>query len=347
MNDNNNNNVAENVQIGYRQGNEPVIYPDEYRHPNSQMKFGKEPMIVPLKYQQTMYNSKLKESTTQREGTRKYIRGSSYNNFEQKQPATKLSVRKGSMRKIKIHLANGDVTYVKIADLSGKKKLLKRMVKTCRSIFQDPRFANGHVRKGDLIGDLGRMATIGYNWNTHEDYPTIRSHDNLKDTNNAKQTRRLLGKMTPLLKKTMEDIFPNELDEIRRSEVAQQKHVHTVQEMCGFGSTAQCTENQGGASHIDLDNSRSVAVWLAGNTEEPPENWNFMFPFTEKDGKMVVVPLFHGCAISWDARVLQHCTSTTHNVGYKNNQAYAFMVGSSASKKGPIKSKKSRTRKIE
>jgi hypothetical protein len=314
----------------YRQHWWPVAYPDEYRLADDLKKFLREPIIVPYENQEEFYRNRLAASTTQIEGiTRMYVRGSSYHRFEQFRLVHRLTVPKGGSRRIEIRLANGETTYVRIVDVSGNTDLTQGIVNTCTSVFTDPDFKNGHVRKGEIIGDLGRMATVGRNWNEYQNYPTIR------DSDHALQSLDHLGKMTKEFRSMMEEHFYEELQEILAAEEEQEKDTVVVEEMSGLGSAGQMTENQGGASHRDLDKSRSVAVWVAGNPGDPPRNWYFMFPFTEIDGRMVVIPLFHGCAVSWDARVLQHCTSTTENVGMDDKNAYAFMIGSSASKKGP------------
>ncbi|KAI2503184.1 hypothetical protein MHU86_11287 [Fragilaria crotonensis] len=73
----------------------------------------------------------------------------------------------------------------------------------------------------------------------------------------------------------------------------------------------------GNASHFDVgDSSQGFSVW----TEEVPgkaANWFFVMPnlFGNNNGApfngVAVKKLYHGTAISWDGRVIRHCTSLT------------------------------------
>jgi hypothetical protein len=80
--------------------------------------------------------------------------------------------------------------------------------------------------------------------------------------------------------------------------------------------------NLGNSSHFDVhDASQGFAVW----TEEVPgsgENWFFVLPNVhglKTDGvtkfRGMAVKLGHGVAISWDGRVIRHCTSVSHPDG--------------------------------
>ena len=79
------------------------------------------------------------------------------------------------------------------------------------------------------------------------------------------------------------------------------------------------------ASHFDVhDASQGFSVW----TEEMPGlafNWYFVMPNVHgvsDDGKIfngVAIKLRHGTAISWDGRVIRHCTSLSRPDGPKGN----------------------------
>jgi hypothetical protein len=83
------------------------------------------------------------------------------------------------------------------------------------------------------------------------------------------------------------------------------------------GRTVDMSVNLGNSSHFDVnDCSQGFAVW----TEEIPgsaSNWYFVMPNvhgTRADGEPfsgLVVRLYHGVAISWDGRVIRHCTSVS------------------------------------
>ncbi len=80
--------------------------------------------------------------------------------------------------------------------------------------------------------------------------------------------------------------------------------------------------NLGNSSHFDVhDASQGFSVW----TEDFPgcgANWFFVVPNVhglKSDGvtkfRGLAVKLGHGVAISWDGRVIRHCTSVSHPDG--------------------------------
>jgi hypothetical protein len=83
------------------------------------------------------------------------------------------------------------------------------------------------------------------------------------------------------------------------------------------GYTIDVSVNLGNASHYDVhDASQGYSVW----TEENPgrgANWYFILPNVHgkrPDGvtyRGMAVKLGHGVAISWDGRVIRHCTSVS------------------------------------
>jgi hypothetical protein len=87
------------------------------------------------------------------------------------------------------------------------------------------------------------------------------------------------------------------------------------------GYTIDVSVNLGNSSHFDTnDASQGFSVW----TEEKPgcaSNWYFVLPNlhgrrlcgAEYNG--VVIKLYHGTAISWDGRVIRHCTSVSRPDG--------------------------------
>ena len=87
------------------------------------------------------------------------------------------------------------------------------------------------------------------------------------------------------------------------------------------GYTIDTSTDLGNSSHLDLnDASQGLSVF----TEEKPgcaSNWYFVLPNlygrrsdgSEYDG--VAIKLYHGTAISWDGRVVRHCTSVSRPDG--------------------------------
>jgi hypothetical protein len=88
------------------------------------------------------------------------------------------------------------------------------------------------------------------------------------------------------------------------------------------GYTIDMSANLGNSSHFDVhDTSQGFSVW----TEDFPgcgADWFFVLPNEhglKPDGvtkfRGLAVKLGHGVAISWDGRVIRHCTSVSHPDG--------------------------------
>ena len=108
------------------------------------------------------------------------------------------------------------------------------------------------------------------------------------------------------------------------------------------------TKNYGNECHLDTnDYGLGITIW---HKENPPAkalvnpcitNWFFLFPDMEVriDGewrKGVAIPLQHGTVISWDARIIRHCTACPHitaipkhrlNAGKPSSCAYGTYFG--------------------
>jgi hypothetical protein len=95
----------------------------------------------------------------------------------------------------------------------------------------------------------------------------------------------------------------------------------------GPGNVIMISRNIGNSGHIDnADGSRSIAVWVE---EEPgrAKNWAFIIPDVSINGSRgVVIKLFHGAVVSWDGRIIRHCSSLPQP-GDDNN-VYGCMFGS-------------------
>ena len=87
------------------------------------------------------------------------------------------------------------------------------------------------------------------------------------------------------------------------------------------------SKNLGNSSHYDnTDKSMSFAVWVEKNKDKnKAQNWYFVLPnVTDGNCNGVVIQLFHGAALSWDGRVLRHCTSVT--TVHPDNAVYSGFI---------------------
>ncbi|KAI2512275.1 hypothetical protein MHU86_2151 [Fragilaria crotonensis] len=162
-------------------------------------------------------------------------------------------------------------------------------------------------------GDLGNMHPIGtrilLDGVTTAEYAA-----------NSKVPQRMLRKFVESLAKIGANCFPEVLAVMQDAEG--DTGLHPVTPMADKGSedrvaySIDMSVDLGNASHFDVgDSSQGFSVW----TEEVPgkaANWFFVMPnlFGNNNGAPfngVAVKLYHGTAISWDGRVIRHCTSLT------------------------------------
>ena len=59
--------------------------------------------------------------------------------------------------------------------------------------------------------------------------------------------------------------------------------------------------------HYDLDNGRTTAIWAVDKSGRLHRSW-WPAVFSMWGGVGLAVELVHGTLVSWDARVLKHCS---------------------------------------
>ena len=81
------------------------------------------------------------------------------------------------------------------------------------------------------------------------------------------------------------------------------------------------TSNYGNESHLDMsDDCQGITIWSEKNParincrNENVDNWYFLFPdlLVDIEGKTYkgfAIPLQHGTVVTWDARLVRHCTA--------------------------------------
>jgi hypothetical protein len=138
-----------------------------------------------------------------------------------------------------------------------------------------------------------------------------------------RERRRAISETNPLATQT---VSPTELQRRSRNKRTK-KWLPEMGGTFGAGNNLVISTNLGNSSHYDLDASRSFSLW---SEDEPGNatNWYFVMPNCSVDGSSgVLIRLFHGAAISWDGRVIRHCTSVVQKS--QTNNVYGAWVGSS------------------
>ena len=229
---------------------------------------------------------------------RKYVRGGMYMNIFLEN-SFEVDVQKyGGMVNLNIKVSSGEVSVLKIRDLSGEEESLK-VIKD----FSENCCKSSVARSS--CGDSGSMYAFGYRNDSQGDYVSMRdlSKDGMTYTYNT-VARKLLDKYF--------------MDEVKDIIAADRKQdVIPTESMGGTeGLSAYCLVSRDlvNAAHYDLDTSFGISIF---NERIPgrAKNWYFILPNTIVHGgnhdKAIIIKLFDGCTLSWDGRVIFHCTGTS------------------------------------
>jgi hypothetical protein len=110
--------------------------------------------------------------------------------------------------------------------------------------------------------------------------------------------------------------------------MAERSHgINPLEQYMGGEEGVTCSMDQSGdlgnESHFDpCDASPSFSMW-SEVVQDKAGNWYLLLPNTQvfHDGKVyygVKIRLRHGTSVSWDGRVIRHCTSVTE-IGLGNH----------------------------
>jgi hypothetical protein len=222
------------------------------------------------------------------------------------------------------HQSMGDVDIL-VQDVKTRTSSLMKI----RSLAADSDLMNLIVdlgesmpRKGTCrrnVGDLGDMFALGYRSKAQG-----LIYNQTRNERTKKVMTELTTRVVPFLQKHYQDV----LRDIRMAEGAG-AIVPALEEMGGVrgpGGSIMLSRNLGNSSHYDYsDRSNSCSIWAEKRLGKA-KNWYFVLPNLSINGsKGVVVKLRHGVSISWDGRIIRHCSSVTE-VGEENN-VYGCMFG--------------------
>jgi hypothetical protein len=245
---------------------------------------------------------------------RKFVRGCLYKNIFEGYHMIDASGDSSNVRELEVSLKSGEISVVRISSASNELDVLDAIVELGESLP-----LNGNCRRE--VGDLGDMYALGYRSSkTGQKY----KYTNYPDVSQA------MKKASVKVANMMKRLSPSDLADIQQAERNKKSPCPPLEEMGGIDGPGTCimiSRNLANASHLDInDKSRSFAIWVE-KRKGKAGNWYFVMPDVSINGsKGVIIKLFHGCVISWDGRVIRHCTSVT-DVGEGNN-VYGCMFGS-------------------
>jgi hypothetical protein len=219
-------------------------------------------------------------------------------------------------------------TWVKVRSARDNQSYLLTLL----SVDSQLMLSKGAVRRG--LGDVGRMWQVGVKnrglmTKKRKHYKATESAF-ISVTKDEVAGSPFLMLMNHYMVEFFKCAFPDEFREIQQGN----KGMDVDSRMGGDGSlhTFSISRDLGNAAHVDRrDESISMCTWV----EEIPKtakNWFFILPNTtlrDDASKAIVIKLSHGLSISWNGKVLHHCTSVT-DVGPKNHVYGNFTSASKA-----------------
>jgi hypothetical protein len=210
-------------------------------------------------------------------------------------------------------LKSKTISKLKVRSAASDKPLMDQIVELGESMP-----AKGTCRRD--VGDLGDMFAVGYRSKAQRLVYKQTRHEATKKAMTALTTQ-----VVPFLRRHYQEV----LSDIQQAEQAGVTAA-PLAEMGGVegpGGSIMISRNLGNSSHFDnSDGSNSCSIWAEKHVGNAT-NWFFVLPnITINGSKGVVIKLRHGVSISWDGRIIRHCSSVTA-VGETNN-VYGCMFGS-------------------
>jgi hypothetical protein len=219
----------------------------------------------------------------------------------------------GGFFEIMVNLSDGSQTVIKVGSASTEEVMMHEIRELTKCLPE-----KGNAR--DKSGDSGEMYAIG-----------IRSYKNgVMYAPTKKKVADKMSVVTSTVSTYFHDNFKSEYDDVQSALQKRMFNGVGLERMPGrLGDTMLLSKDLGNSAHYDTrDDTRGICIWI----EEVPAtatNWYFVLPDVSISGSRgVCIKLFHGAVLSWDGRLVRHCTSVT-KFG-KNNHTWACMFVSSS-----------------
>ena len=293
--------VFKGQQISDNHPHAPLVPPDVFG-------LQEQTHLLSLQERRSKYNEKLRTSKTNRAGARKYVNGGLHKSL----PEGVLILDSFEMGAIDLDIEilgdepqeyQANRTRIAIRNASPEKKLLRAVQNVGKELGKlkkgNARAHNDDVGKmfglGDRVGNDGRRVPFAL----------------MNSGNIASAVQHSSIAAAAFASKA----FPQVLATIRQLEKC--AGLCPSREMggrMGVSSTGDQSDGLGNASHFDInDASQGFSVW-AEEKEGATLNWYFLLPNVTviHEGKTyngVAIRLAHGVAITWDGRLVRHCSS--------------------------------------
>jgi len=287
----------------------------------------------------TLYRKRYQESPSAKRGCRHYVRGMLYKNIDpvvtwvidpsKGSPEVDLQIivhveAPNSRKTGRAGLLRSSVLKIRylpqVVGIDGSAQLLNDIHEHCIQVKNGKR---GGARAGK--GDYGKMYPIG----CHIEGVAMKRYaasselsDILKLRKAVTAAYKLSSVTVPAVVRVIQDL-EDDAEVPRLAGMDGEKSIpkwvdgkRTAIRSCNLGHTMDLSVNLANASHFDVnDASQGFSIW----TEDFPggtKMWMFVlpnlrgnFPDSDREYRGVAIKLTHGVLISWDGRVVRHCTS--------------------------------------
>ena len=291
-------------------------------------------------------------SNSAKRGCRHYARGFLHKNIDPKTTfvidpvkcaemdlLVDVLIRHGTKKAALLRKSVVQIRYLPFVVGKGCSALLDDINNHCKVVKRNN---NGGARAG--MGDCGKMHPIGTGINTSGDKVQYR-------TSSDASSFPLLSKAVVAASKLASVTIPGVLRVAQ--DLEGDSSMTPLKGMGGDGTHCYVTHsmdlsvNLSNSSHYDVnDASQGFSIW----TEEKPGttgNWYFVlpnlhgtFPDSKREYFGIAIKLTHGVLISWDGRLIRHCTSVMSRHGGGSVFGTFFAAKTKVVKHGMLNSEK-------
>ena len=199
---------------------------------------------------------------------------------------------------VKVYLEDEQSTMIKV------RKAPSTLVENITKLHMLLASTRGNAR-GKRTGDCGQMIALGRR-NKKEEYVLSKNNHEIRN-------------LMSVVGKEREQWFKSKFETEYEEQFSIKENVlpYMSESLTDFMVHSIALVN---SSHYDYsDETHTITTWIE-EVEGITDNWYLVFPNVTTDYKNVlVIQLFHGCTVCWDASILRHASS---KINYNNSEDF-------------------------
>ena len=242
------------------------------------------------------YNSLMKFDKKSKFTKRKYLWGSHHNHMFGFDNINVIDWNQCNDIDIKVYLEDEQSTMIKVR--KAPSTLADKITKLHMCLTS----TRGNAR-GKRTGDCGQMIALGRR-NKMEEYVLSKNNHEIQNLMSDVGMER-------------EEWFKSEFETEYQEQFTKKENIlpYMSESLTDFMVHSIALVN---SSHYDYsDETHTITTWIE-EVKGITDNWYLVFPNVTTDCKnILVIQLFHGCTICWDASVLRHASS---KINYNNSE---------------------------